>query len=411
MINYYDILGIPATASSSDIKRAYRTLAVKYHPDKNPGNDFAEETFKQISRAYQVLGDPQQKAAYDFLITHQFEMPQSTEEPPEDFNPRKRTSFEERERYRQEYYEQNPHARPAEPSYWDRYRNNRLVNLAIAMLFFLVIAFFVGVPSYWYMKHEQKIEMERLVEEQMRFDVAKKLFEHGAYKEAMDSLQAIIALPNSSMHIKNFRNAVLADLYDKGEEAYMMENYEEAVRYWSVVKEHADYAAVFYQQLAHAYVGVGKFQQALLLYENMVDKEQFNIPLLLSAASLCADQLYDNERALKYYSLATEAMIDIYIINYGRAYALVIKPENIPESHYIAHYGLAVVLARLSNFERAKKACDWAILLRPNRPEAYNILGNCYFAMDQPEQACDAWGQAIKNGSLQANEWVARFCQ
>ncbi|MHC1696982.1 MAG: DnaJ C-terminal domain-containing protein [Geobacteraceae bacterium] len=63
--DYYQLLELTKNASADDIKKAYRKMAVKYHPDKNPGNKEAEETFKQISEAYAVLSDPQKKAQYD----------------------------------------------------------------------------------------------------------------------------------------------------------------------------------------------------------------------------------------------------------------------------------------------------------------------------------------------------------
>ena len=57
MSNYYEILGVTKNATADEIKKAYRTLAFKYHPDRNPGDTAAEEKFKQISAAYDVLGD------------------------------------------------------------------------------------------------------------------------------------------------------------------------------------------------------------------------------------------------------------------------------------------------------------------------------------------------------------------
>lgn len=65
--DYYQTLGIDKKASQEDIKKAYRKLAVKYHPDKNPGNKTAEEKFKSISEAYEVLGDPEKRKQYDKL--------------------------------------------------------------------------------------------------------------------------------------------------------------------------------------------------------------------------------------------------------------------------------------------------------------------------------------------------------
>ena len=65
--DYYKILGVERSASKEDIKRVYRKLAMKYHPDRNPGDKAAEEKFKEINEAYEVLIDPKKRGRYDQL--------------------------------------------------------------------------------------------------------------------------------------------------------------------------------------------------------------------------------------------------------------------------------------------------------------------------------------------------------
>ena len=63
--DYYNSLGVSKTATQEEIKKAFRKLARKHHPDVNPGNEAAAEKFKEVSEAYEVLSDPEKRQKYD----------------------------------------------------------------------------------------------------------------------------------------------------------------------------------------------------------------------------------------------------------------------------------------------------------------------------------------------------------
>ncbi|WP_205504240.1 J domain-containing protein [Rufibacter psychrotolerans] len=132
--NYYHILGVSSGATAADIKVAYKRLALKFHPDKNPHNPQAEERFKQVNEAYQVLSDPRRRAAFDLQLQYeQYRRQAQAHAVPRYHHTRQPAGFQERH-YRQ---------RPQKHTHITR-RDVQIVAGVLLVLLLLVLGLTVG---------------------------------------------------------------------------------------------------------------------------------------------------------------------------------------------------------------------------------------------------------------------------
>jgi len=104
MINYYHILGLDRDATAEDIKKAYRKLSMKFHPDKNEGDKYFEEWSKKVNAAFETLGNPSKKVGYDYALTHELEK-KETAQPPSSTDDPQLALLKEIRRQLPEYYD------------------------------------------------------------------------------------------------------------------------------------------------------------------------------------------------------------------------------------------------------------------------------------------------------------------
>jgi curved DNA-binding protein CbpA len=137
--NYYIVLGVPNTASFEEIKAAYRELAKKYHPDKNPGNKAAEDFFKEVQQAYAILSNPEKRKKFDMRFTYGF---QETQKKKSYSTPYSGNAYQ----YAQQQAQQRPasakqNTAPKQKSKPDKSENHYIlisVAIALVLLYFII---------------------------------------------------------------------------------------------------------------------------------------------------------------------------------------------------------------------------------------------------------------------------------
>ncbi|CAN0471851.1 unnamed protein product, partial [Phaeothamnion confervicola] len=152
--DYYQTLGLPQTATSAQIRTAFKRLAMQYHPDRNPNNPMAEEIFKQVNEAYHILSDPLKKARYDSRF-YTYETQSSTQA----------TEAHWREVRRRQQQARRSYTPPPEKTY--TITGNYFKIQGLAFIVFLVmsgISFgIVHLASFFFNLHEESIHQENVL--------------------------------------------------------------------------------------------------------------------------------------------------------------------------------------------------------------------------------------------------------
>ena len=407
MINYYHILGISRQASSQEIKAAYRRLALRYHPDKNPESTYAEERFKEISHAYQVLSDPAKKAKHDLMLAYEELQAQAG---PSQAAQESRRAYDRRqaEDYARRYRQRPPQSwrYPGDPPK----KNN---TIATAWAFGIVFAFavlVVGLSSYRAYQQEQQI-VEQTELALSIYQKAAEFYEQENYAYALELLRTINEQYKIPYNAGRLKHEVLQKVGEKANIYFEEENYRQAAVYYQMLAEHQpEYNAFTYARLVSSYEMIPDYSQAIHTYERVIQAE----PLTIEARNRLAAILFKMgkyEQALKYYHQASDIVMQEYQNFYGRAYALAVNPGKTPESHYQLHCGLGQTYTSLGMHQQAERAFKWAVFLRPEKPEAHFMRGMNYWESQQPEMACEAWRKAAKKGFKPAAQQLQNHCR
>lgn len=394
-MNYYQLLGVDQKADQKAIKNAYKKLAFQYHPDKNPGSQYAENRFKEINNAYQTLSDPEKRALYDLKINYvSFQKSFTYEQPGKRYG---------------NYQAKNYHYQKGYSKYIKE--RNRIANwwavgiLAVISVIYLVMD---GINDYLVQAEEERL---LIVEENILADAREK-YAAGIFNEALGILEKHLDENGNRKAVNALKKKYLEEIRRQGYNDYYNQDYEAALHAFEILfRYQGNLSLDFYNKVAESSGKVGNYHDAIEAYQYIARKMPGNMEANLQVALIYTYELKEYEKAIRFYRKAKEITIKKYIEEYGKAFVLVFSPERIPDSHYILYCGLGLAAKEINDNQGALEALEWAVILRPDRPEAYYLQGLLYQNTGDDNLACKNWSVAYSLGLEEAGRLAKLNCQ
>lgn len=376
MADYYQLLGIRKDASSTEIRAAYKRLAMLYHPDRNPNNTEAEELFKLINEAYHVLADPAKKAFYDSGISY----PQHT------YHSTAHDTSAYWKHYHRQRYEQWRQAQQTTYTFDKRYFKIQ----AMAIGVFLVIAGFcfavINVIEY---VHENNIAEEHKQNLALIHQVT-VLFNTGKEEEAFTRIRQLQQEAPLDFVFNFAEDSLLFALRSKAQHEFDEFHFAEAREHYLLLQRFEEPQSLLtLQRLAECDYYTGRFEASLHSLKELLVLQPKNIELIHRIASIYQDDLNDLKEALTYLSIGRKNFKEHMTSLYGEAFEIIMDPAYVHEVYYDIFKRRAEVNLALHQYADAEKDCSWAILLRPTQALPYHYRALASLHLKHKNRLCE----------------------
>jgi curved DNA-binding protein CbpA len=393
MADYYEILGIARSADSTQIRTAYKRLAMQFHPDRNPGNKQAEETFKNINEAYHVLSDPLKKSRYDARLYAYITTPQYTE------------SYW-REAQRNRYYQWKQQRK-------ERYRFDRqyFKIQGLAFLVFIIISGFcfglVRTAYYFIAKHQAEIWNENT----QRINEVNGLFTKGKIEEAFSMINTLNEKDPMEFRFMFMRDSLVSELRNIANAEFTSQEFQLAVKHYSLLRNYEGNARLeTLEKIASCEYYLGHFDESLVALKHLHNQQPWNMNLIYEIAIINFEKLHNNQEALQYLNLGKKQFKQNLTEVYGKAFEIVMDPADAPDIYFDIFKARAEVNMAEKNYDDAIKDCNWAIFLRPHHGEAYRLRAMAKASHKEYWYICDDLAKAKQWGSNPVDDLERKYC-
>jgi curved DNA-binding protein CbpA len=280
MENYYKLLNVPEAAEEQEIKKAYKKLAVKFHPDKNPNNAVAEERFKQINEAYQTLSNKELRATYDYLL----------------LNLRYQTlSQQHTQTHTQPSNYREPGYTPSTPSYRDE-DQKKGVTWALGILGIvavLVISALSVISFLHYLDKQELTERRNVFRERLQNNLSAD-----STRMLMLEILAEIEEVGFNEELLKFKAEILEEVHKKANANFQEKSYQTAIGFYHVWKEFKPLDLEFLNtRISLCYKFLGNKVLAKKMFEEMIGEGSNTIFAHFELAKLEETQFQDLENA------------------------------------------------------------------------------------------------------------------
>jgi len=392
LADFYEILGLNQTADSTQIRTAYKRLAMQWHPDRNPGNAQAEEMFKAINEAYHVLSDPLKKSRYDSR-----------------FNAQTTTSYTEaywREVQKQRY------------ARWQQSQSKRYVfdghYFKIQGLAFLVFIVMSGVcfgiihtANYFVASKYEKIREQnhQLVTE------VNAMFGSGKEDEAIARIMALHEKEPLDFQFIHARDSLVNELRNQAEKQFNAQNFGEALRFLKYLKKYEfPPRTETLRKIGICEYNTGSFTEALQTLKQLHTEQPWNLELIYQIGIINLEYVGDKDEAMRYFSMGTTLFKENLTEIYGEAFTVVMNPNDVPDIYASIFIARSNTNMMFKKYKDAVKDLNWAIYLRPGWPDSYKLRAIAK-AKSRNSSVCQDLAQAQKLGADGIPELQRKYCR
>jgi tetratricopeptide (TPR) repeat protein len=388
MQDFYQVLGVDKGANQAQIKAAFKKKAMQYHPDRNPGNKQAEETFKILNEAYHTLANPQKKLRYDsrfYWVT-------------EENKEFKDAYWEELKRRR---YQQWKKAQDENPYRFDR---NYFKIQGLAFLVFIIIAgFCFGIihTAHYYVQRQYRAKWNANSQSLKQVD---GLFGAGRFDDAFTMISVLEEKDPLEYRFGFARDSLVGALRKIADVEFEQKNFNAAVTHYTVLQrfEHPIRFETL-ENLSMCQYYMGNFKESMQALKHLHNQQPNNLSLIYQIGVINMEKLDNPEEALRYFTLGKKVFKENLGKVYGKAFEIVMNPADAPDIYFHIFRARAITNLKLKNYKEAVTDCNWAIFLRPMEGDPYLFRSVAKINQKIYTDICQDLSHAIRSGVTQAD--------